>query len=155
MASEKEARNVTTPKKDIYVNGEINSCEEYVSPSGYVRKSNLINPAEEIFLKITTVIIQKTIPSEPDLLKVQVGDKYFEIKSTDAIDFNVFRQKWFKTLHCVLPLINAEQWIILWNKILIEKAEVVEAQEVSEAVLIGRLFIEFIWDLSIKLDFQR
>jgi hypothetical protein len=113
-------------------------------------KNEIINQAEEICLKIPNVIIQKTIPSEPDILKIQLSDdKYFEMLSTEVTDYEVFRQKWFKTTYCILPSINEDQWIILWKEIIDKKAVIVEAREVSEPVLAAKLFLRDTKNFSI------
>jgi hypothetical protein len=113
-------------------------------------KNNIINEAEEIFLKITNVTLQQTIPSEPDIMKVQVEDKWFEIKSTEIIKYEVFRQKWFKTFHYLLPYITDAQWVILWNEVMKTKCEFEEAKEISDDVFIAQKFIDEIRDFPIK-----
>jgi hypothetical protein len=107
-------------------------------------------PFEELYEQITKVIKYKTIDSEPDIYRVYSGDEYFE--TSGVLDYSVFREKWLKTFHVVLPIIAESQLATLWNKVLAEKTEFVQAKEVSEPVLIAHLFIEYIKDLPVTAN---
>lgn len=118
-----------------------------------MKQNDLKIPSEELCEQITRVINYKTIDCEPNRYRVYSGDEYFE--TSEVLNYSVFREKWLKTFHVVLPKMTESQWVTLWNIVLAEKTEFVQAKEVSEPVLIAHLFIEYIKDLPVTTDHAR
>jgi len=102
---------------------------------------------QDLFSSINNVKVNKTVISEPDLVEFKVGKDNFQLTTDELLDATVFTKKYIKMKGALLPVFTNIEWSGFVTN-LYKKAEFVEAQEFSDVVLTGKLFIDHLNDLS-------
>jgi hypothetical protein len=97
----------------------------------------------DLFSSINCVTVNKTVISEADSLEFKIGKDHFQLSTDELLDDTVFRRQYIKVKGKLLPPFTAIEWQGFITN-LYKRAEVVEALEVSDAVLTGKLFFNWL-----------
>jgi hypothetical protein len=97
----------------------------------------------DLFSSVNNVKVNRTVISEADILEFKCGKDFFQLNTDQLLNDTVFRQKYVKAKGKLLPAFTDVEWIGFVSS-LYKRAEVVEALEVSDKVLTGKLFFEFL-----------
>lgn len=94
-----------------------------------------------MYSSINNVKVNKTIISEMDSIHFKVGKDFFQLNSDELLNDRAFRKMYVKIKGRLLPEFTQFEWAGFVTEIY-KIADWVEAEEVSEAVLTGKLFID-------------
>lgn len=97
----------------------------------------------DLFASVNNVKVHKTVISEADVLEFKIGKDVFQLNTDELLTDSVFRQKYVKVRGKLLPTFTDVEWIGFIST-LYKRAEVVDALELSDAVLTGKLFFEYL-----------